>query len=464
MAASSWRWFVMTSVGVAALAIGATAWGAPSCVSGPQEAETGLPTGLIAGTDGAASGGAYIHRPDGVGSSWSPNTAFQVSYCFTVAQSGTYRIKARVWADSGVNDSFWVKVDGALTGSGHWDVAHVAYGDDYVNSYGVTDPVEISLTAGDHLVEVLLREDGTRLDRIELEPVTIAGLKCGPPLQEAETGSITGFATGSDNKASNKKFIHRPEGAGSAWSAKPDFVATYCFKLESDATYRLNAGAQGPSSTSDSFFVRLDSGAAFRWDVAQGTSFVEDYANSYLVADPIEWNLTAGPHRVDIYLREDGTKLDWVELEKRTEALGQCGGLAHEAEAGALTGMVVGGHPKASGGSFIHQPDGAGSNWTPKDSNRATYCFRVQQAGTYRIAANVHAASGTSDSFWVAVDGVQYGRWDTLLNTEFLPDYIGIRGGEDPLVVTLSAGRHLVDVYLREDGTCLDKISLESVP
>jgi hypothetical protein len=48
---------------------------------------------------------------------------------------------------------------------------NTSYEQDYVNDRYGADPVEVWLSAGANTVTVYLREDGTRLDRIELEPV-----------------------------------------------------------------------------------------------------------------------------------------------------------------------------------------------------------------------------------------------------------------------------------------------------
>ena len=42
---------------------------------------------------------------------------------------------------------------------------------DYVNDRDGADPVEVWLPAGENTVKIYLREDGTRLDKIELELV-----------------------------------------------------------------------------------------------------------------------------------------------------------------------------------------------------------------------------------------------------------------------------------------------------
>ncbi len=135
-----------------------------------REAEDGVITGskIVIGSDANASGGRYIHSPNGQGGS---ATTDYVTYEFTVVTPGTYRIKGNVYAASGSDDSFFVRVPGKTTGDGYlWDtLLNTSYAADYVNNRNVADPVEIALTAGTVRVQVAVREDGTRLDKIALE-------------------------------------------------------------------------------------------------------------------------------------------------------------------------------------------------------------------------------------------------------------------------------------------------------
>jgi len=126
--------------------------------------------------------------------------------------------------------------------------------------------------------------------------------------------------------------------------------------------------------------------------------------------------------------------------------------------------FVVGDDPEASEEQYMWAPNGSGNRWNGPDAGqRLEYSFTVEQEGSYRIKGRVYAPNGNDDSFWVRVDGEPSGGylWEVLQNTEYLPDYVSDRGGEDPVQVCLTAGTHTVSVYLREDGTRLDTIGLE---
>ena len=51
-----------------------------------------------------------------------------------------------------------------------------------------------------------------------------------------------------------------------------------------------------------------------RWDTAINTIYDKDMVGM-TSADPLVLDLPAGNHSIEILLREDGTRLDWMELQ-----------------------------------------------------------------------------------------------------------------------------------------------------
>ena len=143
-----------------------------------------------------------------------------------------------------------------------------------------------------------------------------------------------------------------------------------------------------------------------------------------------------------------------------------CGGLMQEAEAALLSGrFVVGNDSAASGGAYVHVPNGTGNSFFGSPS-RIEFCMNITTAGTYRINGNAYAKNSLSDSFFVTVDGQPSSGylWFVNNNTTYAADYVNDRAGnEDPVEIFLTPGDHTVVVYLREDGTRLDKLALELV-
>ncbi len=157
----------------------------------------------------------------------------------------------------------------------------------------------------------------------------------------------------------------------------------------------------------------------------------------------------------------DSTSFEW----QITPPASSCGTLVQEAEAGTLSGdFIIGYDANASGGQFIHVPNGTGDG-RPNGASQTAYCLHVTPPGIYAIKGWVHASSGADDSFFVRVNGnpaTGY-LWETFRNTAYDMDYVSHRKGADPVELALDAGEHEVIVYLREDGTRLDKIELEFI-
>jgi arylsulfatase A-like enzyme len=116
--------------------------------------------------DNNASNGKFIYVPDGKGEKL-PSSGTMATYRVTVEQPGTYLLWGRVSAASGRDDSFLVQVDSGFNSlwdvtfgkSWHWDMVSNRYGD---------DPVNFHLKEGVHTIKILLREDGTKIDKLLL--------------------------------------------------------------------------------------------------------------------------------------------------------------------------------------------------------------------------------------------------------------------------------------------------------
>ncbi|MDX1995856.1 MAG: putative Ig domain-containing protein [bacterium] len=141
-----------------------------------------------------------------------------------------------------------------------------------------------------------------------------------------------------------------------------------------------------------------------------------------------------------------------------------CGGLLQEAESAQLGGnFVVASASNASGGQFVHAPNGTGNLFSIGSVSRATFCFNVTEAGVYRLKGWVNAPSSSDDSFFVSFGGTT-NNWTITTGSSFVIDYVGNSGGPDPRQVTLPVGETQVIVYLREDGARLDRLQLELIP
>jgi hypothetical protein len=161
-------------------------------------------------TDPAAPHGQFLWLPDGAypGNFNLPvKTQHRAEYEFIVPRSGNYRLRGLIRSTDFSSDSFFVEFDGnqALGTVYTWDTQPVGaaeYQWDYLNTRNGADPVVVALTAGTRRVTVYARDDGTRLDRLELEsvrPLVVLNGPAGPVsgpffVSVAFSETVTGLA------------------------------------------------------------------------------------------------------------------------------------------------------------------------------------------------------------------------------------------------------------------------------
>ncbi len=157
-----------------------------------------------------------------------------------------------------------------------------------------------------------------------------------------------------------------------------------------------------------------------------------------------------------------------------------------EAEIGVLTPPfeVFSDRPYASGGQYIMVPNGAGGSTgepaAPADG-WAVYTINIPTDGDYQIAflgMNQEAGSGSDDSLWLNIPGMivndpehhasGFMRCNGVMNGpdgEMVWDFArdDVSGTTDPVVFTLMAGQHELQISRREDGTGLDAIAIFAV-
>lgn len=172
------------------------------CAPLSVEAERGTPYGaFIVSEDvpnGNASGGKYMHTPDGDkegtpaegDQSETPSLIHYVDYCFTIEDAGDYQLGVSVAGFDDSDNSYWVSVNGQAASLYDFsDIPHQKgpnpdpanpfpkFTQDYVNNKdfknGISiDPLVYTLSKGTHRVRFSHRESDARLDKLTLELVT----------------------------------------------------------------------------------------------------------------------------------------------------------------------------------------------------------------------------------------------------------------------------------------------------
>ncbi len=322
-------------------------------------------------------------------------------------------------------------------------------------------------------------------------------------VQEAEAGNVYGrnMRVGSDAAASGGAFIHWPDGSGDRLGKPGRWNSIdFTFNVPAAGDYNIVGWTLAAQQSDASFWVQIDDAPAsgYLWDLPVGGGYQQTYVVDRGYPEPVQATLGAGPHVVTVFLREDGARLDKIALEAvgggsapaatatptvpvgstpaptatpmptatPTSPTGGSVLLVQEAEAGDGYGknIQVDSDAVASGGAFIHWPNGVGNRTGKLGAwNRIEYTFDVTEAGRYRIKGWTLAAQDGDDSFWIAINDLPTNGylWDIPIGAGYQENYAIDRGSPTPVEATLSAGQHVVTLYLREDGARLDKIALE---
>ncbi len=293
----------------------------PTCAGLTQEGESGALSGLVGvGSDPLASGGSYVAMQPGSTPIYSgPNPAHRATYCVTITTPGTYQIAADIYAANNLTDSYYVTVDGTPASGYLWDTHHsTSYATDLVSDRGGANPIEITLTAGDHTIDFYAREPDTRLDTFELQLTSPPNPTCAGLTQEGESGALSGLVgVGSDPLASGGSYVAMQPGSTPIYSGpNPAHRATYCVTITTPGTYQIAADIYAANNLTDSYYVTVDGTPAsgYLWDTHHSTSYATDLVSDRGGANPIEITLTAGDHTIDFYAREPDTRLDTFEL------------------------------------------------------------------------------------------------------------------------------------------------------
>ncbi len=337
------------------------------------------------------------------------------------------------------------------------------------NTLNIDAPASPNLAPPGYYMLFALDSDGTPSEArfLKVDPLT-PPTACDGLTREAEAGELRGvFAIGSDASASGGRFVHVPDGIGSIGFADPRHSVSYCFTVTEPGTYRLKASAYAADFRSNSFFVQVNGAPqeGYLWDTQRASSYVTQFVSNRNDVSAVELTLDAGEHTVTLIHREDGTRLDTLSLDPVIAEPTNCDGLTREAEDGDLTGpFVIDDDALASGGSYVHAPDGSGSTGDIVFSSKASYCFTVTEPGAYRLDAGIYAADFRSNSFFVQVDGAPNAGylWDLPLDTAYGIHPLSERNG-GPVVLILDTGEHTIDVFLREDGARLDRLTLRTI-
>jgi|GEM_PF-3235084 len=296
---------------------------------------------------------------------------------------------------------------------------------------------------------------------------------------EAEGSPLpAAMVTRTDTAASGTQYIEVSEDYKSTEKPPAAGQVRYSFQVNRKATYAFWARARTDDG-SDSFWLRVDNGEWTKWnDIphSRGWQWVEVYDSDHGEQNVL-LPLTPGRHTLAVAYREPESTLDKIlitnNLEYRPAGKNPVRPNRHprlvwlEAENGWLEQPLrIRGDATASHWQFIEVANDRESRGAPPASGHASYPFRVQRAGTYRLWGRVFADSNDDDSFWVRMDGGKWLRWNGFLPRDrwSWAEVFDEVSGKSPVEFGLNKGEHHLEIAYREDGARLDRLLIADDP
>ena len=183
----------------------------------------------------------------------------------------------------------------------------------------VVDPVEPEVDPNEPEADSVEPEaeadvEGTDAGDADAEVVadTGGGDTSGSLLQEAEVGTVFGnMVVVNDVQASGGQFVHVPSNV--VGNNSSDFVEITAV-IDTAGSYQLTAIVRGPSGSQNSFFVQINDGEVYLWDIPSNNQFTADVVSNRGSGDVTE-TLSAGVHTVRVFVREEGAQLDLIKFE-----------------------------------------------------------------------------------------------------------------------------------------------------
>lgn len=274
--------------------------------------------------DSANVGGQY--RTDGVDVEQASTGGYDVgwiypgewlSYSVSVAQSATYRMTTLAAAPQ-AGSRFRVAVDGAVVAS-----VDVPATSGYQSYSPVT--VEVPLTAGNHVLKLLMDTAGFNLDSFEFATASspTSGPFKGAPAAvpgriQAEDYDLGGGAVGyNDVDPSNAGGQYRQDGVDIERASTGSYDVGWIYGNEW-MNYTVNVAASGPYDVTLSIASPY-SGKSLRLDIdgVAAATFAVPVTGGYQAYRPVKQrvSLPAGKHVLRLFSLTDGYNLDWMDIQ-----------------------------------------------------------------------------------------------------------------------------------------------------
>ena len=423
-----------------------------------RSARSWVPRQPAAGYSGT---GAMALEPDGgltIDAAY-PTTSPELRFDVDFPAAGTYTVWLRGIGPNAGGDSVHVGFDEqALTSSDR--MAYGVYGSEnwFKSTMDVTPATITVPTAGRHAVNVWMREDGFVLDKLLLTSSTSFTPTGTGPAESPRVTGVTAPAITSRTPADGATGVALDVHPRVAFSQAmdPATVTGTTLRLE-DAASGSPVAASITAETGNAAFqivpgAALSAGATYRVRVTTG---VKSSTGVPLAAEDTWTFTTAAATSGSAFQMQSGMVVMEAEDADAT--------VARSARSWVLRQPAAG---YSGTGAMSSEPDGGLAIDTGFATTSPELQFAVDfpAAGTYTVWVRGIGPNAAGDSLHAGLDGQAVSTSDRMS--------FGVYGSENwfkstmdtaPATITVAtAGRHTVNIWMREDGFVLDKLLLTS--
>ena len=366
--------------------------------------------------DGTAANGKYVVVLSGNSGNVPPTDVAATRVRFTIgnATAGNYHLFARIGAPSGLDDSYWVRVNG---GSWYKWNGGIFQGPGF--NWNKYPGGLIALTSGSNTIDFAFREDGTKLDKLHLNLNGAQPTSVGQPATNCGSSEPDSDGDGVVDSQDNCPTVANPDQTlptfyadfdGDGFGDPNDFIDA----CEAPANYVANDRDNCPSINTTDLSDSDGDGIGDACDTS----------------DPVTGA--------------------WLEAECAT--LGNGWGIT--SNSAASRGLQI----QFAGGNRTAAPP------VNEPAQEARFNVNLAQAGTFHLYFRMNAPDLGRNSFWVRIDqGPWLKFWKEVGGANLLTNGLEWRKVNDDTMdrsFQLTAGSHTITVSNRESGTVLDKVYL----
>lgn len=423
--------------------------------------------------------------------------------------AGVFVLRLNAAGLSGTSDSVWATIEGAtlvdaqgLTVSGD-SVRAVT---NRTGKFQRVDAGVWSVPAGVHTIRLSMRESGTAVDALVLEPRPAATPLAGTTVIQAEqfgertdgsnhlwwvvddetpgVGAFTG-ATGADGDYLQVLNLAAADDTHGSVSGTADPSVAFPIDVAEERVYRVRVRAAGLSSSSDSLWLSVPGATLFD---SQGLAIaggavrvVTNKTADFEWLDAGLWTIPVGSRELSVSLRETGTALDALEVSPAFGPTAIVGATTLQAESysaqtpgsnhrwhvvdaeTAGVGVFAGATGPAADYLQALTQAGAvgGANLAPANPV-VRFEISVAAGGDYDLDVRAAGLSGTTDSLWVRIVGATLAdaQGRSIVDDSLLIGLgsTGSFAAKEAGVWTLASGMYTIEIAMRETGAALDAV------